>query len=248
MAAALPLLAASSSADVDAPARAARRAVDPRLSARRRLQRRPLLQARDQAGTSTGKTPATPASRPRIHWTLPAGITAGALQFPPPKRLPLGPLMDFGYENEVLFPVPHARASQLPSHGPATLARPRQLAGLPRSLHSRQSRAGRRRCTVAPRPRRRRVRSGSIMSLSTACEQQLAPRRYPPPTRPSSSPRRHGSASTVTTGQRETQAAFFPADQNILDNPAPQKVTPTAKGFMLELKKDARPHSHLPRS
>ena len=44
---------------------------------------------------------------------------------------------------------------------------------------------------------------------------------------------------TVLTGQRETQASFFPADQNILSNPAPQEITPTAKGFTLELKKDA---------
>ena len=40
-------------------------------------------------------------------------------------------------------------------------------------------------------------------------------------------------------GQRETEAAFFPADQIDSDNPAPQKLTPTAKGLMLDLKKDA---------
>src|SRR5216683_650577 len=42
---------------------------------------------------------------PRIKWALPDGITAGAMQFPAPRRLPLGPLMDFGYEDEVLFPM-----------------------------------------------------------------------------------------------------------------------------------------------
>src|ERR1700761_7435064 len=42
---------------------------------------------------------------PHINWTLPLGITAGPMQFPPPSRLPLGPLMDFGYEDEVAFPV-----------------------------------------------------------------------------------------------------------------------------------------------
>ena len=42
---------------------------------------------------------------PTIKWTLPAGITAGPMQFPPPTRLPLGPLMDFGYEDGVAFPV-----------------------------------------------------------------------------------------------------------------------------------------------
>ena len=43
---------------------------------------------------------------PTVKWTLPPGITAGAMQFPAPRRLPLGPLMDFGYEDEVLFPSP----------------------------------------------------------------------------------------------------------------------------------------------
>ena len=42
---------------------------------------------------------------PHVKWTLPEGIAAGDLQFPSPKRLPLGPLMDFGYEDEVLFPL-----------------------------------------------------------------------------------------------------------------------------------------------
>ena len=56
------------------------------------------------AGTFTGRTPGDAGEPPHIVWTLPAGMTAGPLQFPAPKRLPLGPLMDFGYENEVLFP------------------------------------------------------------------------------------------------------------------------------------------------
>ena len=48
-----------------------------------------------------------------------------------------------------------------------------------------------------------------------------------------------GFRLAVTTGQKETSAAFFPADQDVVDNPAPQTVTPTDKGFVLDLKKDA---------
>ena len=60
---------------------------------------------------------------PAIAWKLPAGITAGAMQFPPPSRLPLGPLMDFGYENEVVFPIPiQVAADYHPSQPEATLA------------------------------------------------------------------------------------------------------------------------------
>jgi thiol:disulfide interchange protein DsbD len=57
---------------------------------------------------------------PHIAWTLPAGITAGPMQFPIPERLPLGPLMDFGYEDEVAFPVRIAAAPTV-KPGPAHL-------------------------------------------------------------------------------------------------------------------------------
>ena len=42
---------------------------------------------------------------PHVQWTLPKGITADSLQFPIPQRLPLGPLMDFGYQTAVTFPI-----------------------------------------------------------------------------------------------------------------------------------------------
>jgi thiol:disulfide interchange protein DsbD len=57
---------------------------------------------------------------PHIKWTLPEGITAGAMQFPIPERLPLGPLMDFGYEDIVAFPVTIAAAPGV-KPGPAHL-------------------------------------------------------------------------------------------------------------------------------
>ncbi len=41
-----------------------------------------------------------------IKWTLPAGWTAGDIVWPAPHRLPVGPLMNYGFENEVLLPVP----------------------------------------------------------------------------------------------------------------------------------------------
>jgi thiol:disulfide interchange protein DsbD len=51
------------------------------------------------------KNPGDAGEPPQIQWTLPTGITAGPMQFLAPKRLPLGPLMDFGYEDEVIFPL-----------------------------------------------------------------------------------------------------------------------------------------------
>src|SRR5271156_2189873 len=41
---------------------------------------------------------------PNVDWVLPAGVMVGKMQFPTPKRLPLGPLMDYGYDGTVVFP------------------------------------------------------------------------------------------------------------------------------------------------
>jgi thiol:disulfide interchange protein/DsbC/DsbD-like thiol-disulfide interchange protein len=51
---------------------------------------------------------------PAIKWTLPAGVTAGPLLFPVPTRLPLGPLMDFGYEETTAFPLQISVAPNTP--------------------------------------------------------------------------------------------------------------------------------------
>jgi thiol:disulfide interchange protein DsbD len=44
------------------------------------------------------KNPGDAGAPTDIQWTLPAGWKAGAIQWPRPKRLPVGPLMDYGYE------------------------------------------------------------------------------------------------------------------------------------------------------
>ncbi|SFD14675.1 protein-disulfide reductase DsbD family protein [Massilia yuzhufengensis] len=38
-------------------------------------------------------------------WTLPPGFTAGDIVWPTPKQLPLGPLMNYGYDGDLLLPV-----------------------------------------------------------------------------------------------------------------------------------------------
>jgi thiol:disulfide interchange protein/DsbC/DsbD-like thiol-disulfide interchange protein len=38
-----------------------------------------------------------------LAWKLPDGLSAGAIQWPPPRALPVGPLINYGYEGEVLL-------------------------------------------------------------------------------------------------------------------------------------------------
>ncbi|MFZ0743477.1 MAG: thioredoxin family protein [Terracidiphilus sp.] len=170
---------------------------------------------------------------PHIRWTLPDGITAGPLQFPAPKRLPLGPLMDFGYEDEVLFPfrfhvaenvkpgpaILHAKVDWLVCRevcipGKAELEVSREVYRKTHDLSVVEPPLFQRFLTELPKP---------LPSTAKALFQ----------------PTPQGFRLGVETGQRETVATFFPEDQDILDNAAAQKITPTAKGFVLELKKDA---------
>jgi thiol:disulfide interchange protein DsbD len=51
------------------------------------------------------KNPGDSGQAPRIHWTSPVGVDAGEIDWPAPDRLTAGPLVDFGYEGDVLLPI-----------------------------------------------------------------------------------------------------------------------------------------------
>lgn len=51
------------------------------------------------------RNPGDSGEAPRIRWTLPEGFSAGEIQWPPPQRLPVGPLMNYGYSGEAWLPV-----------------------------------------------------------------------------------------------------------------------------------------------
>ena len=103
VAAGLPARAASSSADV-AHLHVQLVVPDPAIGVRGEATKAGLYFKLEPGWHIYWKNAGDSGEPPHIKWTLPEGITAGPLQFPAPKRLALGPLMDFGYVDEVLFP------------------------------------------------------------------------------------------------------------------------------------------------
>ena len=171
---------------------------------------------------------------PHIKWTLPNGITAGPLQFPAPKRLPLGPLMDFGYENEVLFPF-SLDVSPVTKSGWAILhAKVDWLVCQDRCIPG-KAELELTRGVLAPPAR------PTEMSMDRAIYMRLSghlPKSLPPGVKAVFQPSKGGFELFVSTGRAESEGVFFPADQDLIDNPAPQTVVPSARGLVLALNKD----------
>jgi len=51
------------------------------------------------------KNPGDSGLATTLNWSLPPGFIAGDITWPTPQRLPLGPLMNYGYEGQVMLPV-----------------------------------------------------------------------------------------------------------------------------------------------
>jgi thiol:disulfide interchange protein/DsbC/DsbD-like thiol-disulfide interchange protein len=169
---------------------------------------------------------------PHIKWTLPDGITAGPLQFPVPQRLPVSTLMDYGYEGEVLYPFEIKTAAGAKPGDAILHAKVDWLVCREECIPGKAELEAVR--TVGP--------GGSSVEPDAGLFARLGnklPKQLPANAKVSFQPTATGFRLTLETGRRETEAAFFPADPDVIDNPSPQKVTPTAKGLTLDLIKDA---------
>ena len=169
---------------------------------------------------------------PHITWTMPDGVTAGPMQFPVPSRLPLGPLMDFGYEDVGAFPV-LLTASSKAKPGPIHLdANVRWLVCrevcIPGKAHLGLD------LKVAPGAPAPAALVGALgAALNTL------PKPLPTKMKLTVNGGKSDFVLTLVTGDAETDAEFYPFDQDLIDNAADQEVEPVAGGVRLRVKRAA---------
>jgi thiol:disulfide interchange protein len=167
---------------------------------------------------------------PKITWTLPEGITAGPMLFPIPSRLPLGPLMDFGYEDEVAFPVQLTAASSVkpgPTHIDAkvTYLVCREVC-IPGKAHLGLN------LNVVPGATAPAQPVGALGEALT-----LIPKPLPSDAKLTVTGGKTDFVLNLVTGGRETNAEFYPADQDQIANAAPQQIEPTSDGVRLRVRR-----------
>ncbi|MEO6817625.1 MAG: thioredoxin family protein [Edaphobacter sp.] len=167
---------------------------------------------------------------PKITWTLPAGITAGALQFPIPQRLPNDILMDFGYENAVTFPILFTATKSLK---PGTIHLNAKVSWLvcarvciPGKAHLGLN------LTVVPGGTPTQPKGQLAEAI------QLLPQPPPAGTNLTVMGGKSEFVLTLITGHRETTAEFYPFDQDQVVNAAPQTVEALPNGVRLRVQRD----------
>jgi thiol:disulfide interchange protein/DsbC/DsbD-like thiol-disulfide interchange protein len=166
---------------------------------------------------------------PRVVWTLPKGVTAAAMQFPAPTRLPLGPLMDFGYEDNVTFPM---AISVAPDVAPGKIHLDAKVNWLvcrevciPGKAHMGLD------LTVAPHSPAGPHAGPIAEALDTL------PKPLPAGVKLTALGGKTDFVVTLATGKPVQDAEFYPFDQGVIQNACEQTIEHVPDGIRLRIKR-----------
>ena len=177
---------------------------------------------------------------PAIKWTLPKGFTAGPLQFPPPQRLPLGPLMDFGYEDQVAFPI------TLTAPANAKLGKTHLDAHVTWLVCAQVCLPGKAHLGLDMNVVRGPIPPAPVVgALGEALN--LLPKPLPSTMSASAVGDAKHIALTLHTGTHEQDAEFYPFDPEIIENAADQEIQSLPDGVRITLQR-ANDSLALPKS
>jgi thiol:disulfide interchange protein len=178
------------------------------------------------------KNPGDSGLPTKIQWVLPEGWKAGAIQWPHPQKLPIGPLMNYGYEDEVVLLTELTPPANTPPGTVDIKARAEWLVckdicipekgELDMALPVAAGEAGPDARWQAPIERARNMLPvnapgwtfDSSLSGSTLVVRMTAPEGATPP----------------------AKATFFPEREQLVEPAAPQKVTREGRTLRIEMK------------
>ena len=174
--------------------------------------------------------PGDSGERPRIQWQLPPGFQAKEIRWPTPVRLGTGTVIDYGYEGRVLLPVP----MQVPAdYKPA---KPANFSADIRYLICRE--------VCIPAKAQASLAIPSAKAASATGDRELfqstfenSPKPWPAGWKAQANDNGGFFLLALDTGTSESKAAFFPLEEDQIDNAAPQSVMPTARGAQIKVKK-----------
>jgi DsbC/DsbD-like thiol-disulfide interchange protein len=178
------------------------------------------------------QNPGDSGEPPTIVWRLPPGITASSMRFPAPKQIRIGPLMDFGYEGDVLFPI------VLHADGSFKVGGHETLAAAVRWLACREVCVpGHQALSVDLPVATAAARVAANARLFSQAQDRL-PRPLPAKARARIVSAKDRFLIRLWLGHSASWAVFFPLDADQIDNAAAQQVQPLPDGVQVVVKKD----------
>ncbi len=187
---------------------------------------------------------------PRVEWQLPAGLSAGPIEWPTPRRFENGSIVDYGYEDAVLLIVPLQAEASLPTRQPVRINANVKLLVCSHEMCV-PGRAELSLTLPIKSPPMLNVHNNVLRKQDAENEHLFAATRQSLP-RPAPGGWRFKVADANDSfvlnvnlgreiaGREVTQAIFFPLAESQIENAAPQKLQPTATGFRLTLRKSDR--------
>jgi len=169
---------------------------------------------------------------PRVEWHIPAGLSAGELEWPAPRRLGTSTIVDFGYDNAVMLLVALRASSTFPANQAAQIGAELKVLVCREICIPGKAKVSLT-LPIKSMPPEPDVRTSELF---TAARESL-PRHVPATWEFHVSSSKDSFLLTAKSGQRVTQATFFPLEESQVENSAPQKIVPMATGFQLTLRK-----------
>ena len=180
---------------------------------------------------------------PNITWNLPPGFRAGAVQWPKPKRLGTGTVVDYGYEDQVLLVAPiEAPADQSRAVGVLRLA-----ADVGYVVCREVCIPGKAHLSLTVTDVTDAVQISKWRRLFADARAQL-PKPAPAGWKISAASGKDHFILTVAGLRPPHSAVFFPSQAGVIENAAPQSFTAAKNAFQLALRKSdqlAKPISKL---
>ncbi len=191
------------------------------------------------------RTPGDSGLPTQIKWNVPAGIKMGAIQWPAPKRIPFGPLMNFGYEGEtwlisdITLPPDFAKPSVtlsghvewlvcndvcIPEEGLLTLTLPVALPGTSPIANPEAVRGFETVRTLLPKE----AKDWGFTAVSTSA----------------------GSTLSIVPPQGQSfpqSVSFFPYDEGVIEPSAAQTLSHDGAGYQLSITRAVQPVAPLVR-
>lgn len=180
------------------------------------------------------RNPGDSGGPPVVRWQLPPGVTVSEFEWPVPSRIPLGPLVNFGYEESIVLPAKVTFA-------PGAATGPLQIGGFVRWLICKDVCVSDETTLGIAWPLAARDKE-----LAAQWEADIqAARRAVPKAAPGSwkvSARVEGEEVllTVVADRPLASAVFFPLEAGQIENAAPQQVSANGRELRLRMRKSER--------